>query len=166
MRVGGVFHPDFFYSPRRTTGTSQLAHVRVWKLTPNSGDWVPGGGMNVTPDELIWESRGRVQPNIDWRARPREVQFEYDAVQAVRVQLPIGKNLIGAVWDEDKKRYTSYGPDPEFIKDMRVEIVDGPVKGFETMEGRDLFVRNAISSQNLWLHNLLCDVKTGGSIKV
>lgn len=162
MRSGGIFHPQFFYAPRRTTSTSQLVDIDIFALAPNGGEWVPGVGMAVTPDVKVWSGKARVQPNKDWRARPREVQFEYDAVQAVRVQIPIGKNLLGAVKDPVTGRYTSYGNDPHFVKDMRVKILGGPVKGFKIMEGDNLYIRNAIQNQNLWVYNLLCDTKTGG----
>lgn len=163
MRVGGVFHPDFFYVPRRTVETAELVHLKIYQLTPGGGEWVPGVGMDIEPDTLVWEGQGRFQPNKDWRSRPREVQFEYDAVQAVRIQIPIGRNLVGATYDTDTERYTAYGTDPEFVKDMRVEVIDGPVKGFENTEGKNLYIRNAIQNQNLWQYNLLCDTKTGGS---
>lgn len=161
MRGGGIFHPDFFYNPRRTVESAQLMNLKIYKLTPNGAEWYPGN-MEISLDELVWEGKGRVQPNKDWRARPREVQFEYDAVQAVRVQIPIGKNLVGAVWDDSKKRYTSYGPDPKFVKDMRVLLGDDAVAGTEIMKGDNLYIRNAIQNQNLWVYNLLCDTKTGG----
>lgn len=162
MRVGGVFHPDFFYAPRRTVETAGLVYLKIYDLTPEGADWEPGIGLEVDPDTLVWEGHGRFQPNKDWRSRPREVQFEYDAVQAVRIQIPIGRNLVGSVYDDALGRYTAYGPDPEFVKDMRVEVIDGPVKGFENTEGKNLYVRNAIQNQNLWQYNLLCDTKTGG----
>ena len=60
-----------------------------------------------------------------------------------------------------EKRYVSYGADPEFVKDMRVEVVDGSVTGFDSTEGKNLYIRNAIQNQNLWHYNLLCDTKTG-----
>lgn len=163
MRAGGIFHPEFFYAPRRTVETAELVHLKIYKIIPSGGEWEPGVGMVITPDTLVWEGHGRFQPNKDWRARPREVQFEYDAVQAVRIQIPIGRNLVGATYDEEKKRYTSYGTDPEFVKDMRVEVIDGPVKGFENTEGNNLYIRNAVQNQNLWQYNLLCDTKTGGT---
>lgn len=161
MRVGGVFHPDFFYAPRRTVDTADLTDIRIYALTPNGAEWEFGVGLELEPDTLVWEGKGRFQPNKDWRARPREVQFEYDAVQAVRIQIPVGKNLVGAVYDPVAKRYTSYGNDPQFVKDMRVEVIGGPVSGFEIMEGDNLYIRNALQSQNLWHYNLLCDTKTG-----
>lgn len=162
MRAGGIFNPKFFYHPRPTLGTTQLVKVSIFEMNPNAGDWTPEVGIDPNYDTLVWTGHARVQPNKDWRARPREVQYEYDAVQAVRVQISIGKNLLGAVWDPDQERYTSYGPDPEFIKDMRVHIDEGPVTGFEGMEGDNLYIRNAIQNQNLWVYNLLCDTKTGG----
>lgn len=162
MRAGGIFHPNFYYAPRPSLETADLVELKIYALTPNGGEWEPGIGLEVEPDTLVWQGRGRVQPNKDWRARPREVQFEYDAVQAMRVQIPVGKNLVGAVWDVDEERYTAYGADPAFVKDMRVEIVSGPVKGFnELMQGDNLYIRNALQSQNLWHYNLLCDTKTG-----
>lgn len=164
MRVGGVFHPDFFYTPRRTTDTTQLADLEIFFTTPEADVWVPGVGVNPVPDVLAWTGKGRVQPNKDWRSRPREVQFEYDAVQAVRVQIPIGQNLAGATYDpNDPTRVIAFGPDPHFVKDMRVRIKGGPVNGFQLMEGDNLMIRNAVQSQNLWLYNLLCDIKTGGT---
>lgn len=162
MRVGGVFHPDFFYTPRRTTDTTQLSLIEIYDLTPSAAEWYPGIGLEVEPDELVWRGLARVQPNKDWRSRPREVQFEFDAVQAIRVQIPIGKNQVGGTYDDVSERYTAYGDDPHFIKDMRVNIIDGPVKGYQLMEGTNMYIRNAVQSQNLWLYNLLCDVKTGG----
>lgn len=161
MRVGGIFHPNFFYAPRPTLETADLVQLRIYKVAPEGAGWVPGVGMDITPDELVWEGKGRFQPNKDWRARPREVQFEFDAVMAVRIQIPIGKNLVNATWDPDKKRYTAYGTDPDFHKDMRVEVVQGAVKGFDIQKGDNLYIRNAIQSQNLWHYNLLCDTKTG-----
>ena len=161
MRVGGIFHPDFFYNPRRTVETADLTHIRIYDLTPEAAEWEPGVGLEVQDDTLVWEGYGRFQPNKDWRSRPREVQFEYDAVMAVRIQIPIGKNQVGAVKDTTTGRYTQYGPDTDLVKDMRIEVVDGPVKGFEVMEGKNLYIRNAIQNQNLWHYNLLCDTKTG-----
>ena len=161
MRTGGIFHPNFFYSPRTSLETADLVKLKIYKLTPNAAEWEPGVGVTTTPDTLVWEGRGRFQPNKDWRSRPREVQFEYDAIQAVRIQIPIGKNLVGAMYNMVEKRYVSYGADPEFVKDMRVEVVDGPVTGFDSTEGKNLYIRNAIQNQNLWHYNLLCDTKTG-----
>ena len=159
-------HPQFFYHPRRTVNSAQLVNIEIYSLNPAGDDWSPGVGFTSPGDVLVWKGKGRVQPNKDWRARPREVQFEYDAVQAVRVQIPIGKNLLGAMYNMVEKRYTSYGPDPKFVKDMRVKILNGPVKGYKMMEGDNLYIRNAVQNQNLWVYNLLCDTKTGGTVEV
>lgn len=161
MRTGGLFHPNFFYHPRPVLETADLVHLKIYALTPNAAEWTPGVGLEVENDELVWEGHGRFQPNKDWRARPREVQFEFDAMQAVRIQIPIGKNLVDAVYDPAEERYTAYGTDPNFVKDMRVQVVSGPVAGFEILEGDNLYIRNALQSQNLWHYNLLCDTKTG-----
>lgn len=166
MRAGGIFHPNFFYAPRPVLETADLVELKIYKLTPEGGGWVPGVGMVVEDDSLVWHGHGRYQPNKDWRSRPREVQFEYDAVQAVRIQIPIGKNLVNAVHDSETNEITKYGVDPEFIKDMRVEVVAGAVTGFENTEGKNLYIRNAIQNQNLWHYNLLCDTKTGGVLEV
>lgn len=162
MRGPGVFHPNFAYHPRPGLASTRQTKIKIYDLTPEAIEWVPGNEPTVTPDTLIWEGFGRFQPNKDWRARPREVQYEYDAIQAVRVQIPIGKNLVGAVYDTDAGRYTAYGEDPKFVKNMRVHVEWGTVKGFETMEGTDLYIRNAVQGQSLWQYNLLCDTKTGG----
>lgn len=161
MRTGGIFHPNFFYAPRPVLETADLVHLKIYALTPDATEWEPGVGMTVDPDTLMWEGFGRFQPNKDWRARPREVQFEFDAMQAVRIQIPVGKNRVGATYDPVEERYTAYGADPNFVKDMRVEVVSGSVKGFEIIEGDNLYIRNALQSQNLWHYNLLCDTKTG-----
>jgi len=161
MRSSGVFHPDFFYHPRRTLETTQLVPVTILAMNPNSGEWEPGQGIVENRDTPVWQGRARVQRNKDWRARPREVQFEYDGTQAVRVQLSIGKNLVGATFDADGN-VREYGPDPEFLKDMRVHINGSAVKGFEGMIDDNLYIRNAVQNQNLWVYNLLCDTKTGG----
>lgn len=168
MRTGGVFHPDFFYAPRRTTGTTQLAGVEIYDLDGTTPGWEPGVGNLPSGAKLIWKSEARVQPNKDWRARPREVQYEYDATHAIRVQVPIGKNLAGAKYEDpnDPLKITEYGPDVDFIKDMVVRVVSGPVQGFETSLGDEFTIRNAHQSQNLWLYNLLCDTKTGGRTNV
>lgn len=162
MRAAGVFHPSFFYHPRNTLDTTQLAKLNIYAISPGGPGWTPGVGLGPTADTLVWSGRGRFQPNKDWRSRPREVQHEYDAVMAVRIQVPIGKNLVGATRDPVTNKVVKYGVDPKFVKDMRIEVVEGPAEGFEMMEGDDLYIRNAIQNQNLWQYNLLCDTKTGG----
>ena len=161
MRAGGVFHPRFFYDPRRVTKSSELVELKIYNLSEDQPEWSPGEGFSVGTDELIWHGFGRFQPNKDWRARTRGIHYDYTAIHAIRIQIPIGENLVGAVYDDEKGRYVEYGQDPKFRKDQRVEVVQGPVKGFEITEGESLYIRNAEQSQNLWHYNLLCDTKTG-----
>lgn len=155
----GIFHPDFFYMPRPTVNSAQLAKVRVLHPTGATAHWVPGSGISTDMYDAIWEGQARLQPNKDWRARPREVQNEYGAVHAIRVQLPIGMNLFGATYDENDQ-VTAYGPEPAFSKDDVVLVLESPVIGSETLVGDRYVVRNAKNSANLWLHNLLCDTET------
>lgn len=153
----GVFHPNFFYMPRRTVETPMIARVRVAKPTGNPSEWVPGVGMSGGNYETMWEGRARLQPNKDWRARPREQVGEFEAVHAIRVQLPIGKNEYGATVVDGK---TIYAPDPMFAKDWVVHVLDTRVIGAQNLEGDRYYIRNAKNSANLWLYNLLCDTGT------
>lgn len=154
-----------------------LSEITIWKPTGAVPEWLGGDEMSAEPWELVWEGYGRVQPNKDWRARPKEISGEFDAVHAVRVQIPIGKNLLGAVprttgfgassFGADgfgglagKDEYISYGPDPLFAKDFAIRINNMPVIGTESMESKQLIVRNALISSNAWVHNLLCDIGT------
>jgi hypothetical protein len=154
----GIFHPDFFYHPRTTVESAMIARVKIYKPTGVPADWVPSVGMDNDGYILVWEGPARVQPNKDWRARPKEVAGEFNAVHAVRVQIPVGRNELGGVKSGD--RFSSYGVDPAFAKDYRVDVVDMPVIGTIRMEDKALTVRNALVSSNAWLINLLCDVGT------
>ncbi len=163
LRGNGVFHPNFFYAPRRTVESAMIAQVRVSEPTGNVATWTPGSGMSSGIYAPIWEGHARVQPNKDWRARPREQVGEFDAVHAIRVQLPIGKNEWGATYDPISGEITAYAPDPEFYKDYMVEVVNTDVIGAEQLEGDVYYIRNAKTSANLWLYNLLCDTGTRAS---
>jgi hypothetical protein len=162
LRGNGVFHPNFFYMPRPTVESAMITAVRVSKPTGNVAKWTPGTGMSSGIYVPVWEGRARIQPNKDWRARPREQVGEFDAVHAIRVQLPIGKNEYGGTYD-DEANLVAYGPDPEFYKDYMVEVVDTTVIGAEQLEGDVYYIRNAKTSANLWLYNLLCDTGTRSS---
>lgn len=158
-----------------------IARVTVFKPTGEIPEWDGADGMLGGVWERVWVGPGRVQPNKDWRARPKEVGGEFDATQAVRVQIPIGKNELGAVrggqlpfgtlgFGEggfggtlEQAPFVSYGPDPEFAKDFRVDIDYMPVTGSKVMETKQLIVRNALISSNAWVYNLLCDVGTNAS---
>lgn len=162
MRRGGAFHPQFFYHARPVIDSLMIARVQVSKPTGELASWT-GTGMTNNAYEVVWEGHARIQPNKDWRARTREFAGEFDATQAIRVQLPVAQNELGAVRD-DKGKIVSYGPDPEFAKDYIVQVIDSRVKGTERLEGGQYTVRNAISSSNAWVYNLLCDTGTKAGI--
>jgi len=109
--------------------------------------------------ELVWRGYGRVQPNKDWRARTRNHANEFNATHAMRVQIPINKNLLGAVYDVDGN-IVSYGIEPIFAKDFVLRVMEAGVSGTEELVGVPLTVRNALNSSTPWVHNLLCDAGT------
>lgn len=145
MRRGGVFHPKFFYHARPVVESVMTATVEIFEPTGGVPKWDGGTGMSNTYN-LVWRGLARIQPNKDWRARPREFAGEFDATQAVRIQVGIGKNELGM--------------DVEFHKDFLVRVVEVPVVGAENMVGNEYYVRNALTSSNLWVYNLLCDINT------
>lgn len=159
MRGNGIFHPRFFYHPRPVVNSAQVAYVQVFKPTGGVPRWNGTDSMENNLLTLVWEGHARIQPNKDWRARPREFAGEFDATQAVRVQLPIGENHLGATFATDGTVVT-YGADVEFFKDYEVKVVSVPVEGALNMVGNTYFVRNAMTSTNLWVYNLLCDTNT------
>lgn len=151
MRKGGVFHPKFFYHARPVVNSVMMATVEIYRPTGEMPEWDGGTGMANNMFTLIWRGKARIQPNKDWRARPREFAGEFTATQAVRIQVPIGGNELGE--------------DIEFRKDDEVVAVELDVIGGEQIVGNRYFVRNALTSSNLWVFNLLCDVdtKSGGA---
>lgn len=159
MRGNGLFHPNFYYKPRPTVESAQLTLVEVWKPTGTFSGWEPGLGTTNPTYVRVWRGYARVQPNKDWRARPRNAALDFDATHAIRVQVGIGKNLVGATYGGDGKVLT-YGPDVEFAKDYRVNVVDTFVEGAQWLEGDEYYVREAKTSANLWTYNLLCDTST------
>lgn len=155
----GIFHPLFAYHPRNALAGSQQALVEIYRPTGGTANWVPGVGMDDNTIELVWRGYARVQPNIDWRARPRDHGNEFNAIHAVRVQLSIGKNLHGATFDGNGKVVT-YGPDPTFAKDFVVRVVESNVSGTQGLLNKNFVVRNALTNDQAWLYNLLCDTGT------
>jgi hypothetical protein len=155
----GIFHPLFAYHPRNALAGSQQTLVEVRKPTGASAQWTPGVGMANTTLALVWRGYARVQPNIDWRARTRDHGNEFNATHAVRIQLGIGKNLVGATFDVDGS-VLEYGVDPEFAKDYVVTIVESNVTGTQGLVGKDFVVRNALHNDQTWVYNLLCDTGT------
>lgn len=138
-----------------------LARVTVFQPTGETPEWDGGDGLTGAFWNRVWFGQARIQPNKDWRARPKEVGGVFDATQAVRVQIPIGKNELGAVKVDGK--FVTYGIDPEFAKDFRVDIDFMPTTGSKVMETKQLIVRNALISSNAWAYNLLCDVGTNAN---
>lgn len=159
MRASTVFDPRYFYHARPTVESTQIAHIEVFEHIPGvPSEWTPGVGMN-NPWILRWKGQGRVQPNKDWRARAREVAGEFSATHAVRIQLGIGKNELGAVYDDDGN-IIQYGTDPSFGLGWRVHVVEVPITGADKLLTRDYLIRNAIVSSNTWSYRLLCDTDT------
>lgn len=159
LNRGGIFHPMFPYHPRSGLETSQMVLVEGYKPTGRTAEWVPGVGMNDETLELVWRGYARVQPDKDWRARAREQGNEFNAVQAVRVQIGVDRNLLGAVTNEAGK-ITEYGPIVVFAQDYVIRVTGARVTGTEALLGRDLAVRNALPSTHPWITNLLCDAST------
>lgn len=153
----GIFHPLFAYHPRHALAGSQQTLVEVYKPTGGVAEWVPGTGMSDNTLELVWRGYARVQPNIDWRARTRDHGNEFNAIHAVRIQLGIGKNYVGATIGPNG---LVYGPDPTFAKDFVVRVVESEVSGTQGLIGKDFVVRNALTNDKTWLYNLLCDAGT------
>ena len=158
LNARGVFHPAFFYHARPVVNSAQPAFVRIYAPTGNVANWTPGTGMANNKETLVWEGSARLQPNLGWRARPREFAGEYDATHAVLIQVPMGKNQLGMVVRPDKS--IQYGADVSFFKDFVVRVVDSPVVGTDELELLTYTVRNAIISSNAWSYQLLCDVGT------
>ena len=151
MRTTRIFHPLFAYHPRSSLATSYTNLIEIFSPTGVTEDYLPGQpSSDIGPYTLEWRGLARVQPNNDWRARTRDVAADFDGTQAVRIQFGILRNEL-------KPDATH---DPHFAKDWMVRIISTPVEGTESLQDRDLFVRNAINSGNKWQHNLLCDVGT------
>lgn len=158
MKVGTVFHPRYPYHARPVANGRMTATIEVYATNGQHEEWEPGVGMVNPGRTLIWKSKGSVQPNIDWRARTRDHAGEFNATMAVRFDLPIGMNEVGAVKVDGK--IVSYGPDPVFALGDIVIVTESPVSGTESLIGREYTVRNALPSSYMWQHNLLCDVGT------
>lgn len=155
----GIFHPLFAYHPRHALSGSQQTLVEVYAPTGGTAEWVPGQGMRDNTLELVWRGYARVQPNIDWRARTRDHGNEFNAIHAVRIQLSIGQNLFGAIYD-DEGNLIEYGEDPVFAKDYVVTVVESKVSGTQGLLDKAFTVRNALVNDQAWVYNLLCDTGT------
>lgn len=159
INFGGIFHPNFPYHMRASVESSQMVLVEGYRPTGGTAEWTPGVGMSDDTLELVWTGYARIQPDKDWRARAREQGNEFNAIQAVRVQLGINRNLLGAVKDASGK-IIQYGPVVVFAKDYVIRVTGSNVTGTEGLMNRELAVRNALSSTHPWALNLLCDAST------
>jgi hypothetical protein len=116
-------------------------------------------GNQAPTDTQIWAGDVRVQPNIDWRARVRDFDGEYDATMAVRFDLPMHKNEFGATFDSNGK-VIHFADDPVFAFGDRIVVTDLAGPGQRTLLNKVYTVRNALPSTTMFQHNLLCDVGT------
>lgn len=148
MRGTGIFHPKFSTHPTPGLETSMTDLVRIYKPTGESAQWAPGEGITNDGFELVYEGMGRVQPNIDWRARDRNFANELTATQASRVQIMFNGNKLPG----------SDGAVPEIYKDYRVVLVEpGGSERNEWMTGLSMIVRNAEQASQKWVRTMLCD---------
>lgn len=159
MRTPTVFHPQYMTHVAPSVNGTMIAYGKIYRSNASLPDWEPGVGNVTDPYLQIWEGNMRVQPNIDWRARTREFQGEYDATMATRFNLPFHKNMWGAVLNADGTVNT-YAPDPKFAFGdiIEVTVVNGP--GQRTLLGKRYTVRMALPSTNMFQHDLLTDVGT------
>lgn len=149
MKNTGIFHPEFFYHARPVVESAMIATVEVYSPTGEASEWTPGAGMSDGLYLKRFVGKARIQPNKDWRARAREQGLEFAATQAVRIQIGVNTNTLT-------------GPDASeaFSKDWMVKVIATDVTGTESLLETVYYVRNAETSSNAWLHNLLCDTNT------
>lgn len=159
MRQAQIFHPLFATHPRAGLETSMQDFIEISKPTGQRSDWVPGQGIAPGAYELVYRGPGRVQPNIDWRARDRNHSGELNAILAVRVQTPFGKNLVGAVLDVNGEVVT-YGPDQLIAKDYIVRVISSRAPDAEQLQKHEFVIRNAVQASEKWLRTYLADTGT------
>lgn len=159
MRRGGVFDPRFVPHVQPTVNGTMVAKCAVYRPNSDRPEWTPGVGNTDASVDQIWAGTCRVQPNIDWRARVRDFEGEYDATMAVRINLPMKHNEFGATLDSDNN-IVAYADDPEFALGDRVVMTELGGPGQETLLNKVFTVRNALPSTTMFEHNLLCDVGT------
>jgi len=159
MRATGIYHPLFATHPRPGLETSMTDLIEIRKPLGTAAQWVPGAGMDGNDYELVYRGIGRVQPNIDWRARDRNHSGELNATLAVRVQTPFGKNEVGAIRDVDDN-IISYGPDPLLAKDYMVNVISSEAPDAEPLLKYTFIIRNAVQASQKWLRTFLADTGT------
>ena len=146
MRQPKIFHAQFAVHPRPGINTSMTDRIEIYKPTGKQPQWVPGQPMPDGAFELVYRGFGRIQPNLDWRARDRKHAGELDATQAVRVQFPIGGNELG--------------PDVMVAKDYKVVCIEPGADAAPWITKYEFMVRNATQASQKWLFTILCDTGT------
>lgn len=158
MRRTAVYDPRFIRSMQPAAiGLASLIRCAVFRTIGDRPGWVAGSGN--TPDTVtkLWEGFCRVQPMIDMRARAGDFAGEYDAVEAVRFNLPFERNEFGATLDINNKIVT-YGDDPVFAYGDMIDVTQVFNPGQQVLLPKRFTVRNALSSTTALQHDLLCDV--------
>lgn len=146
MRQPQIFHPLFATRPRAGIETSMTDRIEIREPTGDYPAWVPGTGIAAGAYNAVYRGPGRVQPNLDWRARDRKIGGELDATTAARVQIPFGKNELGA--------------DPHIAKDYQVVVLSSTGKDSASLQDYTFVVRNALQASQKWLRTFLADTGT------
>lgn len=150
MRGTGIYHPKFSTHPTAGLETSMTDYVAIYKPTGIGPSWTPDEGISDDSFEIIYRGMGRVQPNIDWRARDRNFANELTATQATRVQIKFFGNEL-----------TDDHSVPEIFKDYRVVLITpGGSDRNEWLAGSSMIVRNAEQASQKWVRSMLCDTGT------
>lgn len=158
MRSTGIFHPLFATHPRLGLETSMTDYIEIREPTGDYPTWVPGEPIGAGTYVAVYRGPARVQPNLDWRARDRKIGGELDATQAVRIQIPFGRNEVGATYDAGV--IVNYGDDPFVAKDYIVHVISSQAESSESLQDYTFVVRNAIQASQKWLRNFLADTGT------
>jgi hypothetical protein len=159
MRAPTTFDPRYLTHTRPTLRGFMLAYGQVFRPNGQETTWVAGQGNQDNAYVLIWEGNLRIQANIDWRARARNNNGEFDATMATRINLPMHENHYGAVLNTDGTVQT-FAPDPVFAFGDVVVVTQVNGQGQRTLLGKRYTVRMALPSTNMWEHDLLTDVGT------
>lgn len=159
MRRGGVFDPRYVSHVQPTLNTTLPAKCAIYRPTTERPGWEPGVGNTDGAFVQIWAGDCRVQPNINWRARVRDFEGEYDATMAVLFVLPMHKNEFGATLGPDGK-IIDYSNDPEFALGDSIVLTRTSGPGQRTLLDKRYTVRNALPSTDMFQHALLTDVGT------
>jgi len=122
------------------------AVCEIFRRSGDSGDYgydiTTGGLMDTSTGaypQMILLYRGQVRSasNKDWRSRVRTSRGDSGTLHAMRFQVP--ERLCPPIHAHDVLRVVSASPDMELTHFI-------------------FHVRNPMSSSNMWVRNLLCDV--------